>query len=93
MPLIFLLTKNTPRSNFKIKSIMNEKRILWRKQVAAILDDIMKNYPYSQECVDCKSDDEFFEDACHFVGMHHELSELKRLLLRLNRYEEICKDC
>ena len=26
MPLIFLLTKNTPRSNFKITSIMEKKK-------------------------------------------------------------------
>ena len=93
MPLIFLLTKNTPRLNFKISSIMNEKKILWRKQIAAILDDIMKKHPYSQECVDCPTENQFFDDSCNFVGIHHELVELKALLLRLNRYEEICKDC
>lgn len=93
MPLIFLLTKNTPRLNFKITSIMNEKRILWRKQIAAILDDIMKKHPYSQECVDCSTENQFFDDSCNFVAIHHELVELRQLLLRLNRYEEICKDC
>lgn len=92
MPLIFLLTKKTPRSNFKITSIMNVNKILWRKQIAAILDDIMKKHPYSQECVDCSTENQFFDDSCNFVAIHHDLLELKNLLLRLNRYEEICKD-
>lgn len=72
---------------------MNEKRILWRKQVAAILDDIRKKHPYSQEFLDCSTENQFFDDSCNFVAIHHELLELRNLLLRLNRYEEICKDC
>lgn len=71
---------------------MDEKRIRWRKQFAAILDDIMKNHPYSQECVDCSTENQLYDDSCNFVGIHHELVELRNLLLRLNRYEEICKD-
>ena len=71
---------------------MNEKRILWRKQVAAVLEDIIKTHPYSQDFVDCPIENEYFEDSCNFVGMHNELIELRKLLLRLNRYEEICKD-
>lgn len=92
MPLIFLLTKNTPRSNFKITSIMNEKKILWRKQIAAILKKLTEQCPYSDVSVKCDTDSPFFLDACNFVQLHHELSELKSLLLRLNEYEEYCKD-
>lgn len=92
MPLIFLLTKNTPRSIFKITSIMNEKRILWRKQIVAILENIMERHPYSQVCVDCPPENVWFTDTCNFVGMHHELLELKHILLSLNRFEEMFKD-
>lgn len=71
---------------------MNEKRILWRKQVAAILKDLMVKCPYSEACVKCDTKNPLFSDSCNFVQLHHELSELRSLLLRLNLYEEICKD-
>lgn len=93
MPLIFLLTKNTPRSNLKIKSIMGVNKIMWRKQIAAILGNIMKKYPYSQVCVDCPTEDQFFKDSCNFVALHHELSELEDILLKQNRFDEMCRDC
>lgn len=71
---------------------MNEKRILWRKQIAAILKNLMEKYPYSEASVNCDTDSPLFSDTFNFVQLHHELSELRSLLLRLNRYEEICKD-
>lgn len=71
---------------------MNEKRILWRNQVAAILKNLMEKCPYSEASVNCDSNSPLFSDTCNFVLLHHELSELRSLLLRLNRYEEICKD-
>lgn len=71
---------------------MNEKKILWRKQMAAILKKLTEKYPYSEVSVKCDTDSPFFLDSCNFVQLHHELSELKSLLLRLNEYEEYCKD-
>lgn len=72
---------------------MNEKRILWRKQVAAILKNLMEKCPYSEASVKCDTENPLFLDAYNFIQLHHELSELRSLLLRLNLYEEICKDC
>lgn len=92
MPLIFLLTKNTPRSNLKIKSIMYEKKREWRKTVAAMLNHLLEVYPVSEEFVHCEQESKFFEDSCKFVGLRHELCEFREFLLNLNRYEEICSD-
>lgn len=71
---------------------MNEKKILWRKQIAAILKNLTEKYHYSDASVQCDSDSPFFQDSCNFIQLHHELNELKRLLLRLNEYAEYCKD-
>lgn len=71
---------------------MNEKRILWRKQVAAILKNLIEKCPYSEASENCGDDDPHYLDACNFIDLHYELSKLRSLLLNLNRYEEICKD-
>lgn len=71
---------------------MNEKRILWRKQVAAILKKLTEKCPYSGASVQCDPENPFFMDSCNFIQLHHELSEFMSFLLRSNDYEEYCKD-
>lgn len=74
MPLIFLLTKNTPRSNFKIKSIMNEKDFLSLKMIANILN---------QMYLECKLSPAFFQ-----LTAEHALYEDSRNVVRLR--DKIC---
>lgn len=68
---------------------MNENKMKWRAQVAAILKNLQESNMYSQLVVDCKQDDPFFEDSCKFVELHHELMKFRDFLLSSNRYEEI----
>lgn len=71
---------------------MNEKRIECKKLVASVLGNIMRKYPYSQECVDCPSGNQLFLDCSNFVGMHSELCELQKFLLKMINYEENCEN-
>lgn len=66
----------------------NEKGELLRN-VATILRAIMKKHMYSQKCVDCGTNDPFFEDSCNYVALHASLVDFARYLENKVRYEEI----
>lgn len=91
MPLIFLLTKNTPRSNFKITSIMSQsQKNLYRRQVATILAHLLAKFPASEECVHY-DDGPLFQDTCNFVGLRHELQSFVDFLRDACKYSELCE--
>lgn len=92
MPLIFLLTKNTPRSNFKIQIIMEDERKRMRLQVATIVKHLIDTYPISDELSNCSTENPFWVDKHNFIGLRYELTQLRETLLNINRYREICKD-
>ena len=68
----------------------NEKSELLRN-VATILRAIMKKHMYSQKCVDCGTEDTFFDDSCNFVALHASLREFAMYLENKVRYEEMLK--
>lgn len=90
MPLIFLLSKNTPRFNFKILSIMSQsEKNGYRKQVATILAHMIAKWSVSEDCVNCE-DDTLLQDHCNFVGLRNELQSFVNFLWDSCRYSEIC---
>lgn len=76
MPLIFLLTKNTPRSNFKITSIMKQSEFLSLKMIANILNQLSKECVLSEDFVKLPPGHTLFEDSCKVVQFKREISNL-----------------
>ena len=66
---------------------LKQKNHYMQHQVA-ILDAILKKYEPSDLCVHLKSDHEFFNDSCNFVGLRYELCQLKNTLENMIRYNE-----
>ena len=58
-------------------------------QCANLLRVIRVKYPYSEGMVALKPGDEFFDDSCSFVGLHHELTELENCMRNMARYYEM----
>lgn len=92
MPLIFLLTKNTPRSNFKITSIMDNAKFEWRKQMVRILKRLIEDHPMSQEFVNSKADEPFFEDSVNFSNLLHELCRMRDMFEDMNHFGAMAKE-
>lgn len=92
MPLIFLLTKNTPRSNFKITSIMNEVEFQWRKQMVAILAKLIEDHPMSEEFVNSTADQPFFKDSVNFSNLRHELCRMRDMFKDMNHFGAMAKE-
>lgn len=86
MPLIFLLTKNTPRSNFKITSIMNDAKFHFREQMVKILDKLIADYPMSEEFVNSTADQPFFKDSVNFSDLRHELCRMRDMFRDMNHF-------
>lgn len=80
MPLIILLTKNTPRSNFKISSIMKQSEFLSYKKIANILNQFKKECSLSAEFLTLTADHALFKDACNVVKLKRQISELINFL-------------
>ena len=80
MPLIFLLTKNTPRSNFKISSIMKQSEILSYKKIANILHQFKKECALSEEFLTLTAEHALYEDSCNVVKLKRQISELINFL-------------
>lgn len=76
MPLIFLLTKNTPRSNFKISSIMKQSEFLIYKKIANILHQFKKECALSEEFLTLTTDHALFKDSCNVVKLKRQISDL-----------------
>lgn len=66
----------------------NEKKLLFSK-VAVILESICSKYKYSDAMVEIEPDGQYFNDACNFVGLHHEIMEFKRTLQNMVKYSEM----
>lgn len=60
----------------------------YMKHQVAILDAIIKKYEPSDLCVHLPTDHELFEDSCNFIGLRHEIFELKNTLENMIRYNE-----
>lgn len=89
MPLIFLLTKNTPQANFKITSIMNEKEFLSLKMISNILHRLNKACELSKEFVDLTSDSPLFYDSCNVIQFKRQISDLVNFLDTAAEYAKI----
>ena len=89
MPLIFLLTKNTPRSNFKIQSIMNEKEFLSLKMIASILHRLNQACELSKEFVDLTSESALFYDSCNVIQFKRQISDLVNFLDTAAEYAKL----
>lgn len=92
MPLIFLLTKNTPRSNFKITSIMNEVEFQWRKQMVAILTKLIEDHPMSGAFVHSTADEPFFEDSVNFSNLRNDLCRMRDMFKDMNYFAAMAKE-
>ena len=60
----------------------------YMKHQVAILETIIRKYKPSDLCVKTSPDNELFEDTCNYVGLHHEIFELKTTLENMIRYNE-----
>lgn len=89
MPLIFLLTKNTPRSNIKITSIMKTNEFLSLKMVANILHQFEKECELSEQFVKLTAEHAMFEDSCKVVKLRRQISELVNFLCTAADYAKI----
>lgn len=76
MPLIFLLSKNTPRSNFKIQSIMKQSEFISLKMIANILHEFSKECVLSEDFVKLPPGHTLFEDSCKAVQFKRNISDL-----------------
>lgn len=92
MPLIFLLTKNTPRSNFKITSIMNDAKFQWRAQMVRILDKLIADHPMSNEFIEATADQPFFQDSVNFSNLRHELCRMRDMFKDMNHFGAMAKE-
>lgn len=68
---------------------MTESVKQWMMQCADILRAIRIKHPYSEIVKSSKPGDDFFDDSCEFVGLHHELSELESCMRNIVRYYEM----
>lgn len=70
----------------------NEKRELrngYQKQMIAILRHILGENKISDEFRKIEPNEKFFNDACEFVNLRYELSELITTLRRQIEYTEV----
>ena len=91
MPLIFLLTKNTPRLNFKISSIMKQSEFLSLKMIANILDHFNKECEISKEFGELTAEHALFYDSCNVIQLKREISELTNFLRTAADYSKIAE--
>lgn len=64
------------------------------KHQVAILENLAKKFTPSKKCVDVEPAHPLFEDACNFVGLHYELSQLINCMEQMIEYNEIImKEC
>lgn len=91
MPLIFLLTKNTPRLNFKITSIMKTTEFLSLKMIANILHQFNKECGLSEQFVKLTAEHALFEDSCNVVKLKRQISELINFLDTAAEYAKIAE--
>lgn len=91
MPLIFLLTKNTPQSNFKISSIMKQTQFLSLKMIANILRQFNKECELSEQFVKLTAEHALFEDSCNVVRLKRKISDLVDFLDTAEEYANIAE--
>lgn len=91
MPLIFLLTKNTPRSNFKISSIMKQSEFLSLKMIANILDHFNKECEISKEFGELPAEHALFYDSCNVIQLKREILDLTKFLRAADDYSKIAE--
>lgn len=91
MPLVFLLTKNTPRSNFKIRSIMKQSEFLSYKMIANILHQFNKECALSKQFVELTAKHAMFEDSCKVVQLKRKISDLVNFLDTTAEYAKIAE--
>ena len=65
-----------------------EQKNHYMKHQVAILGAILEKYKPSDECVKCGTDNPLFTDTCKYVGLRHELLELKNTLRNMILYNE-----
>ena len=59
------------------------------RDIAKIIREQVKKHKYSQACVDCGTEDKFFNDSCEFVALAAAMNELATFLENGARYNEI----
>lgn len=59
------------------------------RNVAKVIRAEVKKHMYSNECVECGTEDKFFDDSCQFVELVAAMNELATYLENGARYNEI----
>ena len=65
-----------------------EQKNDYMKHQVAILEAILEKYKPSDKCVKCGPENPLFKDTCNFVGLHHELWQLKSTMKNMIHYNE-----
>lgn len=85
-----LLTDNEYKT-FLIMTTQEKRQLSidFRNQMITIINQLLEDSKPTQWAVDVKPESEGFEDACKFVDLRYELSNLKSTLKYMNKYSNI----
>lgn len=63
-----------------------EQKNQYLRHMAAVLRKIRNAYEPSNTCVLLEPGNEFFDDSCNFIALHHEISHLIETLDNMCKY-------